>query len=103
MLVRVDGLCVVCQFDNEINGSTMKRRINISLPEETIELIDGVAKPGDRSNLIDRAIHHYVESVGRQKLRRVLAEGARRRTARDLAIASDWFALDEEAWSTSRR
>ena len=76
----------------------MHRRINISLPEETLALINRVAKLGDRSRFIDEAIKHYVQEVGRSKLRKQLQEGALRRAKRDLALAEEWFGLDEEVW-----
>jgi CopG family transcriptional regulator/antitoxin EndoAI len=76
----------------------MHKRINISLPEETIRLMDRVADKGDRSRLIDRAVRHYVESVGRENLRRQMKEGAIRDAEEDLALAVDWFAIDEQAW-----
>jgi CopG family transcriptional regulator/antitoxin EndoAI len=80
----------------------MHRRINISLPEETLALIDRVAKQGDRSRFIDEAIKHYVQEVGRSKLRKQLQEGALRRAKRDLALAEEWFGLDEEVWQDPR-
>ena len=80
----------------------MHRRINISLPEETLALIDRVAKLGDRSRFIDEAIKHYVQEVGRSKLRKQLQEGALRRAKRDLALAEEWFGLDEDVWQDPR-
>jgi CopG family transcriptional regulator/antitoxin EndoAI len=80
----------------------MHRRINISLPEETLALIDRVAKQGDRSRFIDEAIKHYVQDVGRSKLRKQLQEGALRRAKRDLALAEEWFGLDEDVWQDPR-
>jgi CopG family transcriptional regulator/antitoxin EndoAI len=82
--------------------TTMHRRINISLPEETLALIDRVAKQGDRSRFIDEAIKHYVQAVGRSKLREQLQEGALRRATRDLTLAEEWFGLDEEVWQDPR-
>jgi CopG family transcriptional regulator / antitoxin EndoAI len=82
--------------------TTMHRRINISLPEETLALIDRVAKLGDRSRFIDEAVKHYVQEVGRSKLRKQLQEGALRRARRDLALAEEWFGLDEEVWQDPR-
>jgi len=79
------------------------KRINITLPERTIELLDRVAPKGDRSRLIDRAVRRYIESLGRRRLNRQLAEGARRRAERDLALATNWFALEEEANAGDRR
>lgn len=76
----------------------MHRRINITLPEETVLLIDRVTKRGDRSGLIDIAVRQYVETMGRAKLRRRLKEGATRRGQRDLQLAAEWFATDEAAW-----
>jgi CopG family transcriptional regulator/antitoxin EndoAI len=76
----------------------MHRRVNISLPEETVRLLDRVVKPGDRSRLIAMAIKRYVRDVGRANLRRLLKEGAVRNAPRDLALAESWFGLEEEAW-----
>ena len=80
----------------------MHRRINITLPEETLELIDRVAQPGDRSRFIDEAIKRYIQEIGRSNLRKQLQEGAIRRAQRDLSLAEEWFALDEEAWQRAR-
>jgi CopG family transcriptional regulator/antitoxin EndoAI len=76
----------------------MHRRINISLPEETLHLIDRVAAKGDRSQFIAEAVRHYVTRTARARLRKRLKEGAVRRAARDRALAEDWVLLEEEAW-----
>lgn len=76
----------------------MHRRINITLPEETVRLIDRVAEKGNRSRVIDAAIRRYVEDVGRENLRKQVEAGAIARAERDMAITEGWFALDEEAW-----
>jgi CopG family transcriptional regulator/antitoxin EndoAI len=81
----------------------MRKRVNIPLPEETLELIDRVTEHGDRSRFIDEAVKHYVEHIGRTNLRKQLKEGAIRRAQRDLALAEEWFTLDEEAWQGARR
>jgi CopG family transcriptional regulator / antitoxin EndoAI len=81
----------------------MRKRVNITLPEETLELIDRVTEHGDRSRFIDEAVKHYVEQRGRTNLRKQLKEGAIRRAQRDLALAEEWFTLDEEAWQGARR
>jgi CopG family transcriptional regulator/antitoxin EndoAI len=81
----------------------MHRRVNITLPEETIRLIDRVAPKGDRSRFIAEAIRHYVGARGRAELRRRLRQGAVRRAERDLQLVADWFSLDEEGWQRSRR
>ena len=74
----------------------MHRRINITLPEATVRLLDRVAPKGDRSRLIAEAVSHYVAAAGRAQLRKWLKEGAIRRAGRDRELAADWFALDEE-------
>jgi len=79
----------------------MNKRLNITLPEETLRLIEHVAKKGDRSRLIDKAVKHYVSSVGRESLRRRMKEGAVREAELDLALAEEWFPLEEEAWQRS--
>lgn len=77
----------------------MHRRINISLPEKTVRLLDRVSEKGNRSGLIDRAIWVYVDHVGRANLRRQLKEGYRRRSEADLRIADEWFPIEQEVWS----
>ena len=76
----------------------MYQRINITLPEETLGLIDRIAERGDRSRFIDRAIRYYVEAIGQAKLKKLLKEGAIARAERDLRLAEEWFTLEEEAW-----
>jgi len=85
----------MCILQLQIWGSvTMHRRINITLPEETIRLIERVAKKGDRSFLISEAVHRYVASVGKTRLRRLLKEGARLNADRDLKLAEEWAGLE---------
>ncbi len=81
----------------------MHRRLNITLPEETIRLLDRVAKKGDRSRVIAEAVERYVAEVGRSHLRKRIKEGALRRAGRDIEIAEDWFSLEEEAWPGGHR
>jgi CopG family transcriptional regulator / antitoxin EndoAI len=79
-----------------------RKRINITLPERTIRLLDRIAEKGERSKLIDQAVHFYAERQSRDRLRQLLREGAQRRAQRDLALAEDWFDLEEEAWPHKR-
>jgi CopG family transcriptional regulator / antitoxin EndoAI len=81
----------------------MHRRINITLPEETVQLIDRISDKGDRSRLINQAVKRYVASAGRRELRKRLKEGAQRRAERDLRIAEELFFLEGEAWGTRTR
>jgi len=79
------------------------RRINITLPEETLRLLDRVVKKGDRSRLIAEAVRSYVHGVGKANLRRQLKEGYQRNAKRSRRIAEEWFPLEEEAWRLRRR
>jgi CopG family transcriptional regulator/antitoxin EndoAI len=81
----------------------MYQRINITLPEETLGLIDRLAKTGDRSRFIDRAIRYYVEAIGKANLKNLLKEGAINRAERDLRLAEEWFILEEETWPKDRK
>lgn len=81
----------------------MTKRLNITLPERTVALMDRVAGKGQRSRLIDVAVHRYVEQESRANLRRQLREGAQVRAERDLHMVEEWFALDEEVQAGARR
>ena len=78
----------------------MSKRINIILPDKTVAVLDRVASKGTRSRFIDRAVRHYVETQGRASLREQLKAGYRANAERDLAMAAEWFPLEEEAWQT---
>jgi CopG family transcriptional regulator/antitoxin EndoAI len=82
--------------------TAVNRRINISLSEETLRLLDRVADKGDRSRLIDEAVRYYIDDKGRRELKKRLKEGAIRRAPRDLQLTEEWFPLEEEAWNEGR-
>jgi CopG family transcriptional regulator/antitoxin EndoAI len=81
----------------------MHRRINITLPDEAVRLLDRVASKGDRSRFIAEAIKHYVTQAGRAKRRRQVREGALRRAERDRVLVRDWFLLAEDVPSRRGR
>ena len=81
----------------------MHRRINVTLPEETVKLIEHVSRKGGRSRLIDLAIKRYITEIDRANLRKKLKEGALRRAPRDQKLAEEWFLLEDEAWQGTRR
>ncbi len=74
------------------------KRVNITLPEQTLQIIDRVVKQGDRSRFIDRAVRFYIDEVGKENLRKELQEGAQVRAQRDRNMANEWFFLEEEVW-----
>lgn len=72
------------------------QRVNITLPKGTLRLIDRVVEKGNRSRLINEAVHFYIERLGHSNLKRQLKEGAIRHAQRDLSLSKEWFALEEE-------
>lgn len=76
----------------------MSRRINISLPETTVQTIDRLAKPGQRSRFINQAVQHFVASRSAEALRERLESVIVWERDLDREIAEDWFAVDKEAW-----
>lgn len=81
----------------------MNKRLNITLPEQTVRLMDRVAGKGRRSSLIDRAVRRYVKEETKANLRKLLAEGYEANADFDLQLAKEWFPVDEEAWQHKNR
>ena len=81
----------------------MARRLNISLPDETVQLLDRVAAKGERSQIIAEAVTKYVVEVGKARIRKRMKERALNRGELDLKIAEEWFPIDEEAWGGARQ
>jgi CopG family transcriptional regulator / antitoxin EndoAI len=80
----------------------MHKRINVTLPESTVRLMERVASKGERSRLVDQAVRQYLRGVTKKSLRGRLKEGALRHSERDRAIAEEWLLLDE-IWPKGRR
>lgn len=80
----------------------MHLRVNMTLPAETVRLIERAARKGNRSRFVDHAVRHYVETVGKATLKKLLREGATRRSGRDARLAEEWFTLEEPAWPKKR-
>lgn len=76
----------------------MPKRINIILPETTIRALDGLAKPGERSRLIDKAVQHYVATRSAEALREQLKQASLRDRNLDQGVSEDWAAVDSESW-----
>ena len=73
----------------------MYQAINIQLPDDTVVEIDRLAPQGDRMLFINEAIQFYILEANKKALRDLLKEGAIARADRDLALAQEWFTLDE--------
>jgi CopG family transcriptional regulator / antitoxin EndoAI len=74
----------------------MSQNISIHLPDDTLAEIDRLAPQGDLSLFIGEAIQFYIREANKKVLRDLIEEGAIVRAERDLALAQEWFALDEE-------
>ena len=83
--------------------NTMSKRINIILPDKTVAVLDRATTKGSRSRFIDRAVRQLVEMEGRANLRSRLKEEAIANADRDLAMAAEWFPLEQEAWQLAQR
>ena len=46
-------------------------RINVTLPKETVYLLDKVSEKGGRSRLINNAVRFYVNEIGKKKKKSV--------------------------------
>ena len=73
----------------------MKRRLNITLPEQTVRMLDRAVPQGQRSRLIDEAVTRYVKEQGRVNLQKQIALGATARSERDREMAEEWFVLPD--------
>jgi CopG family transcriptional regulator / antitoxin EndoAI len=65
------------------------------LPKETVRR--------NPSRVINEGAKRVVHEPDRTQIRRLLKEGAQERAARDLALAKEWFSVDEQAWQGRRR
>lgn len=76
-------------------SNQVQQRVNIILPQETLDILDAVSKKGERSRFIDIAVRDFVGRRGKEQVRKLLAEGALARNTRDLDIARAWGKLKD--------
>ena len=81
----------------------MHKRINVTLPEETVRLLEEHAPKGDRSALIDLALRRYLDEERRSELRRQLVEGYRANRKSNRELAAEWQSLENEVWLNETR
>jgi CopG family transcriptional regulator/antitoxin EndoAI len=84
------------------SSTRVRKRVNVSLPEETLRLLDRVAKQGERSALITEAVTAYLGERRRKAFRDRLRQGALVRAERDRRLAEEWFPLEEDAWERGK-
>ena len=85
------------------SATAAHKRVNVTLPPETLHLIDRLSRKGNRSRFLDNAVKFYVTAIGRSALRKQLKAGAIQRAERDLRLAEEWFSIEDEAWHGTRK
>lgn len=73
---------------------TIRKRLNITLSESTVALLETVANKGERSIFINTAIKSYIKQTRGEKLRESLKTGAIARSQRDLTLTEEWFGTE---------
>ncbi|MEA1964288.1 MAG: hypothetical protein U9O41_04075 [Candidatus Aerophobetes bacterium] len=74
-----------------------RKRVNITLPPDTLELIERVSKD-NRSQFINKAVKLYASRLERAKLKQRLKQAYLERAKEDLAIAQEWEPIERELW-----
>ena len=87
-ILRFDYTLVVCII-NIMNKTSTRERINITLPRETLELIDKLSEKRGRSGFLNDAVNFMLKKD--EKYQAFLKEGCIKNAQRDLDIAKEWF------------
>ena len=75
-------MCLVLSRENDHTHE----RINITLPEETIRLLDRAVPNGSRSRFIDKTIRHLIRTESNKQLKGRIKKEAIARAGRDLDL-----------------
>ena len=70
------------------------KRVNITLPAQTLTRLRHASQERNRSRFIAEAIEFYLKEKQRALVRVFLRDGARKRADRDRGLAEEWFAFD---------
>lgn len=78
--------------------NTDKVRLNITLPNKLVQLIDRMTSPRKRSRFIAEAIELKIRRSQKEALEKKLAEGYRAGYQEGIDIASEFEPADLEGW-----
>jgi hypothetical protein len=73
----------------------MHRGVSVTLPEETVRLLNRLGERGEWASIIDLAVRRYAEHAGPAEVRRRLLVGTGTHPRRD-DPAEAWSGLGEE-------
>lgn len=73
----------------------MHRGVSVTLPEETVRLLNRLGERGEWASIIDLAVRRYAEHAGPAEVRRRLLAGTGMHPRRD-DPAEAWSGLGEE-------
>jgi metal-responsive CopG/Arc/MetJ family transcriptional regulator len=74
------------------------KRINISLPEPLLRLLDDVAPKNRRSQFIAQAVEEHIAALRRHELRERLKAGYLANAKADRQLAEEWATVEQEAY-----
>lgn len=74
------------------------KRINISIPIETLNLLDKIAPSKKRSQFIVEAVTQYANELKRLQLREQLKAGYMANAESDRQIAEEWFIAEQDVY-----
>ncbi|OGF57348.1 MAG: hypothetical protein A2Z21_02370 [Candidatus Fraserbacteria bacterium RBG_16_55_9] len=74
-----------------------RKRINITLPPETVELLDRIA-PENRSEFINQAVRMHSQRLFKARIRQQLKHAYAERAKEDFALAQEWEPIERELW-----
>jgi len=77
--------------------SKSRKRINITIPEDTLELIDRIREE-NRSAFINRAVKVYANRLERAKVKNQLKQAYQERAKEDLTAVKEWEPVERELW-----
>ncbi|NES78406.1 MULTISPECIES: hypothetical protein [Okeania] len=73
----------------------MDRKLNITIPEATMQLIEETMPQENLEQLINKALNFYIKQNLSENLKEELRIGAIKRAKRDLQLAEEWYELEE--------
>jgi len=78
------------------------KRVDFTLPIETITLLGQAVPRGKRSELVDQALRVYIRHLKQKDLQQTMRKEALADADDNLQIVEEWSAVDNETWKQIR-
>lgn len=81
-----------------VKQNTKTKRVDFTLPLDTLILLEQTVPRGKKSELVNKALQVYIRHLNQKKLRTAMKKEALADIELDKQTTQEWSSIDDETW-----